>query len=148
MYLVEIGSWRVTPIVEGVDARLSTHYSDGRLFVRTNLDAPLNRLMEVDLDRPRPENWREVVPEAEDVLQGVSFVDGKLYLTYLHHVASRIRVFELDGTPAGEVEVPEHHSASIRGAGEGKALLSLVSYPAAAGDVVARPRGGHAGGLS
>ena len=128
LYLVEIGTWRATPIVEGVEARFNAHHNDGRLFVRTNLDAPLNRLMEVDLDRPAVANWREVVSEADDVLQGVSVIHGKLYLTYLHHVASRIRVFELDGTPAGEVEVPEHHNASIRGAGEGRALLSLVSY--------------------
>ena len=128
LYLVEIGTWRVTPIVEGMEARFNTHHNDGRLFVRTNLGAPLNRLMEIDLDQPEVPNWREVVPEADDVLQGVSVIDGKLYLTYLHHVASRIRVFELDGTPAGEIEVPEHHNASIRGAGEGKALLSLVSY--------------------
>ena len=128
VYLVEIGTWRVTPIVEGMEARFNTHHNDGRLFVRTNLDAPLNRLMEIDLDRPEVANWSEVVPEADDVLQGVSVIDGKLYLTYLHHVASRIRVFELDGTPAGEIELPEHHNASIRGAGEGKALLSLVSY--------------------
>ena len=151
LYLVETGTWRATPIVEGMDARFNTHYADGRLFVCTNLDAPLNRLMEIDLDRtaaagpgaarsrqppasasagqPAPgSNWREVVPEADDVLQGVSVIDGKLYLTYLHHVASRIRVFEMDGTPAGEVEVPEHHNASIGGAGEGKALLSLASY--------------------
>ena len=127
-YLVEIGTWNVTPIVEGIEARFNTHHHDGRLFVRTNLDAPLNRLMEVDLERPEVADWREVVPEAEDVLQGVSVIDGKLYLTYLHHVASRIRVFDLDGTPAGEVEVPDHHNATIRGAGEGKALLSLVSY--------------------
>ena len=128
VYLVEIGTWQVTPIVEGMEARFNTHHNDGRLFVRTNLNAPLNRLMEIDLDRPEVANWREVVPEADDILQGVSVIDGKLYLTYLHHVASRIRVFELDGTPAGEIEVPEHHNASIRGAGEGKALLSLVSY--------------------
>lgn len=128
LYLVEIGTWRVTPIVAGMEARFNTHHNGGRLFVRTNLDAPLNRLMEIDLDQPEVANWREVVPEADDVLQGVSVIDGKLYLTYLHHVASRIRVFELDGTPAGEIEVPEHHNASIRGAGEGKALLSLVSY--------------------
>ncbi len=128
LYLVEIGTWEATPIVAGMEARFNTHHSDGRLFVRTNLDAPLNRLMEVDLDLPEVAHWREVVPEADDVLQGVSVLDGKLYLTYLHHVASRIRVFQLDGTPAGEVEVPEHHNASIRGAGEGKALLSLVSY--------------------
>lgn len=128
VYIVEVGTWRATPIVEGMEARFNTHHNDGRLFVRTNLDAPLNRLMEIDLDRPEVANWNEVVPEADDVLQGVSVIDGKLYLTYLHHVASRIRVFELDGTPAGEIEVPEHHNASIRGAGEGKALLSLVSY--------------------
>lgn len=128
LYLVEIGTWNVTPIVEGMEARFNTHRHDGRLFVRTNLDAPLNRLMEVDLERPEVADWREVVPEAEDVLQGVSVIDGKLYLTYLHHVASRIRVFDLDGTPAGEVEVPAHHNASIRGAGKGRALLSLASY--------------------
>ncbi len=128
LYLVEVGTWKVTPIVAGMEARFNTHNADGRLFVRTNLDAPLNRLMEVDLERPQVGNWREVVPEADDVLQGVAVIDDKLYLTYLHDVASRIRVFEFDGTPAGEVEVPEHHNASIRGAGEGKALLSLVSY--------------------
>ena len=128
LYLVEVGTWNVTPIVEGMEARFNTHHHDGRLFVRTNLDAPLNRLMEVDLERPEVADWREVVAEAEDVLQGVSVIDGSLYLTYLHHVASRIRVFELDGTPAGEVEVPDHHNATIRGAGEGKALLSLASY--------------------
>ena len=128
VYLVEIGTWRVTPIVEGMEARFNTHHNDGRLFVRTNLDAPLNRLMEIDLDQPEVANWNEVVPEADDVLQGVSVINGKLYLTYLHHVANQIPVFELDGTPAGEIEVPEHHNASIREAGEGKALLSLVSY--------------------
>lgn len=128
LYLVEIGTWRATPIVEGMEARFNTHHNDGRLFVRTNLGAPLNRLMEIDLDQPEVANWNEVVPEADDVLQGVSVINGKLYLTYLHHVASQIRVFELDGTPAGEIEVPDHHNASIRGAGEGKALLSLVSY--------------------
>ena len=57
----------MTPIVTDLDARFNTHNADGRLFVRTNLDAPLNRLMEVDLDRPEVEDWREVVPEADDV---------------------------------------------------------------------------------
>ena len=151
LHLVEVGTWQVTPIVTGTADRFNTHNADGRLFVRTNLDAPLNRLMEVDLERPEVANpggalsrhtrtspsarhralgwnWREVVPEADDVLQGVAVIDGKLYLTYLHDVASRIRVFELDGTPAGEVEVPEYHDASIRPAGKGKALLSLVSF--------------------
>ena len=151
LHLVEIGTWQATPLVTDTPARFNTHNAGGRLFVRTNLDAPMNRLMEVDLERPEVANpggalsrhtrtspsarhralgwnWREVVPEATDVLQGVAVIDDKLYLTYLHDVASRIRIFELDGTPAGEVQVPEHHDASIRSAGEGKALLTLVSF--------------------
>ncbi len=128
LYLVETGTWEVTPVVTGMEARFSTHHHDGRLFVRTNLEAPLNRLMEIDPDRPDAENWREVVPEADDVLQGVSIIDDKLYLTYLHDVASRIRIFGLDGTPTGEVDLPEHHNASVREAGDGRALLSLVSF--------------------
>ena len=151
LHLVAVGTWEATPLVTDTAARFNTHSADGRLFVRTNLDAPLNRLLEIDLERPdianpggalsrHPRtspsarhralgwNWREVVPEVSDVLQGVAVIDGKLYLTYLHDVASRIRVFELDGTPAGEVEVPEYHDASIRPAGEGKALLTLVSF--------------------
>ncbi len=140
LYLVEIGGWQATPLATGIDARFDTHHAEGRLFVRTNLGAPLNRLMEVDLDRPEVENWREVVPEAEDVLQGAAVIDGKLYLSYLHHVASRIRVFGLAppaaspahaapaAIPVGEVELPEHHNATIRGAGQGRAFLDLVSY--------------------
>ena len=128
LHLVEVGTWQATPLVTDTSARFNTHSADGRLFVRTNLDAPMNRLLEIDPERPEVADWREVVPEADDVLQGVAVIDDKLYLTYLHDVASRIRVFELDGTPAGEVEVPEYHDASIRSAGEGKALLSLVSF--------------------
>jgi len=128
LFLVEVGTWKTAPLVSGVDARFNTHWADGRLFVRTNLEAPLHRLMEIDLERPEPANWREVVPESDDVLQGVTVIDERLYLTYLHDVASRIRVFEFDGSPAGAVEVPEHHNASIRPAGEGRALLSLVSF--------------------
>ena len=69
LHLVDVGTWQATPLTTDVDARFNTHSAGGRLFVRTNLNAPLNRLMEVDLDRPEVEDWREVVPEASEVLQ-------------------------------------------------------------------------------
>ncbi len=37
-------------------------------------------------------------------------------------------IFEMDGTPAGEFEVPEYHSAGVWGGGEGKMFHSLASY--------------------
>jgi len=54
-------------------------------------------------------------------------VGDRIHATYLHNVSSKIRVFVLDGTAAGEVPVRDFHSASIEAFGEGKALLSVTS---------------------
>ena len=118
----------IRAIVKDVDGRFATRFIEGELYVGTNLEAPNDQIFAIDLENPARAHWRVVVPEAEDAIQGFTEIDAKLYVTYLHDVSARIRVFELDGTPAGEVAVPEHHNASIRGASEGKAFLTLVSF--------------------
>jgi len=118
----------VQTLVDDADARFYTRFLDGELYLRTDLGADRNRLLAVDLANPARERWREVVPESGDVLEDFTLIDGKLYLTYLRDVSNVILVFEKDGTPAGEIEVPPLHTASIRGAGEGKALLTLSSF--------------------
>ena len=42
------------------------------LVFRTNNGAPRNRLIAISVDNPAPENWRELIGEAKDVLDGVS----------------------------------------------------------------------------
>jgi prolyl oligopeptidase len=118
----------VRPIVDDADARFYHEFIDGLLYVRTNLDADRNRVLAIDLANPARENWREIIPESDDVIEDFTLIDGKWYVTYLHDASNRIRVFEKDGTPAGEVEVPEFHSASIRGGRDGEALLTLTSF--------------------
>jgi prolyl oligopeptidase len=116
------------PIVSGEDARFYPQFAEGLLYVRTNLDAPSNRIVAIDLKNPERERWKEVVPEAEDVLAGFSVLEGKIYASYLHDASSRIRVFGTDGSPAGDIEIPEHHVAEIRAASKGKAFLTLSSF--------------------
>ncbi|HEX9728372.1 MAG TPA: prolyl oligopeptidase family serine peptidase [Gemmatimonadales bacterium] len=118
------------PIVTDAEALFDPQYIDGKLYVRTNLDAPNYRVVIIDPARPGPAQWREFIPEAEDVLQSFSLIGEQFYANYLHEVSAEIRVFERDGTPAGEVDVPPFHSAGIRGAGEGRAMLTLASYHA------------------
>ncbi|MYC98279.1 MAG: S9 family peptidase [Gammaproteobacteria bacterium] len=115
------------PLVVGAPARFRARWGDGEIYLLTNLDAPLNRLVAVRPDALDPSQWREVIPEAEDLLTGYQRFDGDFVADYLRDVSSRIVRYARDGTVKDEIPVPEHHVASFRGHGAGRALLSLTS---------------------
>ena len=114
-------------VTEDLVAHFDARYHEGRLLVRTDFKAPNYRVVEIDPKNPAPAHWREVLPERSDVLQRFTLVGDRIHATYLHNVSSKIRVFALDGTAAGEVPIRDFHSASIEAFGEGKALLSVTS---------------------
>ena len=88
----------------------------GRLFMRTNLDAPTYRLYAVDPERPSREEWRELVPPRPDaVLEGVRISGSHLALSYLERASSRLRLTDHDGRRMREVELPA--LGSLFGAG-------------------------------
>ncbi len=101
----------VLALVDDIDASFSPSFAGDRLFVLTNWKAPNGRILEVELDRPDPATWREVVPEGDDAIEGFSFVGGRLFVRTLHNVISRIEQFELDGTSLGELTLPGVGSA-------------------------------------
>ena len=107
------------PLIDEFDAAyqvVGAH--DGTLFVRTDLDADRGRIVAVDLTDPARERWREVVPESGDTLEHARVVGGRLVALYLHDASHRIRLFELDGAPAGEVELGELASVEALTGGE------------------------------
>ena len=117
------------PLIVGAPARFSPRFVEDELFLLTNLDAPRNRILAVDLENPEPDpaSWREVLPEADDLLTGYRFIDEQLYADYLRDVSSRIVRHDMDGAVTGEIPIPEHHVATLREWGEGSALLTLTS---------------------
>ncbi|MGD8810453.1 MAG: S9 family peptidase, partial [Gammaproteobacteria bacterium] len=76
------------------------------LYFRTNNDAPRNRLIAVDVDAPAQDDWREVIPESEDVLDGASLIGGKIVADFMHDASTVVKLFDLDGAAAGVVELP------------------------------------------
>ncbi|MEM8562275.1 MAG: prolyl oligopeptidase family serine peptidase [Pseudomonadota bacterium] len=94
-------------IIEGFDNDYAMIDSIGdEVFFRTNRDAPMNRVIAIDMSNPAPEHWREVIPEASDVLQGVSIVGGKIIASYIQDAQTVVKLFGLDGKPAGSVDLP------------------------------------------
>jgi len=100
------------PVVPDMENDFGFVGNDGPvLFFATELEAPRERVIAIDLRRPGREHWREVIPEAEDALQGASLVGNLFVLTYLEDAKTRVRIFDLDGAPVRDVELPGIGSA-------------------------------------
>jgi prolyl oligopeptidase len=76
------------------------------LWFRTNRDAPRYRVIGVHADAPGRERWREVIAEREEAMESVNAVGGRFIASYLKDAHSLVRLFTLEGAPAGEVPLP------------------------------------------
>ena len=107
----------VVELLDDFDASYELIGNDGALFyLLTNLDAPSYRVIAIDLEEPSKENWKEILPESEDVLEDVRLVNEQLVASYLHDAHSRLAIFSKDGTLQKEIELPTLGSvASLTG---------------------------------
>jgi prolyl oligopeptidase len=109
LYIADLAGDRVLrPIQEGVDAETGGGVEDdGRLWLRTNLDASRFRIVVADPARPEPDAWRDVVPESDAVLEGFTLTDGAVVVASTRHAVGRVTACDrATGTPRAEVELP------------------------------------------
>lgn len=94
-------------LLDAFDAAYSFVGNEGStFFFQTDLEAPRGRVVAVDVARPARSAWRTVIPQSEDAMGDVTMVADRFAVSYLHDVASRLRIFGLDGRPQGEVRLP------------------------------------------
>ncbi len=77
-----------------------------KLLVVTNYKAPNERVILVDPKQPGEANWKTILPEKPEPLQGAGTAGGKLFATYLKDVTTKAYVYSLDGTLENEVALP------------------------------------------
>ncbi|MEC3878563.1 prolyl oligopeptidase family serine peptidase [Parapedobacter sp. 10938] len=122
-----------SPIVNVVDNFEKDHSiidNDGdKLFIYTNLDAPNGKIVTVGADNPKPENWVDLIPETENVLNPGTG-GGKIFANYLKDATSMVQQYDRSGTLERTIELPDVGSAGGFGAKmEDKELYySFTSY--------------------
>ena len=79
---------------------------DDRFIVKTNWHAPHFRVMVGRYDRPMPEDWVEIVPERESIINSVSVIAGHLVVKSLKNAYSVLEVFTLNGEPVTTMRTP------------------------------------------
>jgi prolyl oligopeptidase len=93
-------------IVNDLDAKFLPDVAGDTMYLQTNWQAPNGRILAVDLKQPARERWREVVPAGDATIQGFSLAGGQVFVNTLEDVASRVRIYGVDGTRRGEITFP------------------------------------------
>ena len=79
---------------------------DGKLFITTNEDAPRYRVFVTDATNFDRENWKEIIPQTDAVLQGTGIFGGKLFAQYEQNASSQIKLFDLEGKKISDLALP------------------------------------------
>jgi prolyl oligopeptidase len=101
----------IIPIVTGFETEQSIVYSSGnKLYILTNKNAPNRRLVVTDIANPTPENWKDVIAEANFPLS-VSTGGDKIFARYLKDAVSQVYQYDLNGKKEKEIKLPGIGSA-------------------------------------
>jgi len=94
-------------LIEKFDNEYTFLDNDGPIFYfKTDLEAPLGRVIAIDIRRPDRKNWREIIPQAKDKLSSVAVCGNQFICTYLRDARSEVKTYAMDGTYLRDVALP------------------------------------------
>ncbi len=97
----------VRELAMNFDASYDFVGNDGPVFwFKTNLQATRNRIIAINTAEPQPANWRELVPQSSDKLEHVAVLNHQFVASYLKDAHTLVKVFNLDGAFAHEIQLP------------------------------------------
>jgi prolyl oligopeptidase len=86
--------------------------NDGsKLFIVTNLNAPNKKVVSVDAEKPGVENWVDLIPETENVLEPAAG-SGYLFAHYMIDAISKVKQYDRNGVLIREITLPGIGTAS------------------------------------
>lgn len=102
----------IVPVVANFDTTTDFIDNDGEtLYLQTNFNAPNNRLIKVDFNKPGQPNWKDVIPETSNVLSSVT-AGGYIFAFYMKDALDQVIQYDYSGKKVREIELPGKGSAS------------------------------------
>jgi len=93
-------------ITTGKEFLYGGEFFQGKLYITTNEDAPHYRVFVADASNAKRENWKELIPATDAVLQDASVTGGKIFAQYEHNATSELKLFALDGKRISDISLP------------------------------------------
>ena len=77
-----------------------------KFIIRTDLNAPKQRVISIDLNATPSDQWKTIIPESKETLRSVSHIGGLFIANYLKDARTEIRRFKIDGSSLPPVKLP------------------------------------------
>ncbi len=95
-----------TRLTTGKNFLYNADVVEGKVYITTNEDAPRYRVFVTDAGNYDRENWKELIPQSDAVLQGAAVFGGKLFTQYEQNASSQLKIFDLAGKKISDVALP------------------------------------------
>lgn len=118
LYIMDLNDpkGKLVTVVNNFDNDHDVITNDGsRILIQTTLNAPNGRVVQADFSNPAPENWKDVIPETEHVLNA-SEGGRNLFANYTIDVKTAVKQYDLNGKFIRDIELPGIGSAGGFGA--------------------------------
>jgi prolyl oligopeptidase len=97
----------VVKLLDDFDAAYTFIGNEGtRFWFQTDQQASRGKLIEIDVTKPARANWKVIVPESKETLQGATFVNRKFVLNYLKDAYTQVKVYDTAGKFVNEIALP------------------------------------------
>ena len=101
----------LVPLVYGYESRFQPIIVGDTFFIDTDQNAPNHKVLKAVFG-VKPEQWKTVIPEGKDVLEGVSIVGDKFFVLRLKDVKSELTSYTLEGKEVSKIALPGLGSGS------------------------------------
>ena len=119
------------PMITGFNSKSDVvDFVNGKFLVRTDKDAPMNRLVAIDPSNVSQDSWIDILPETENYLSSVATGGGKMFAQHMINATTQITVMDYDGSNQKQLALPGTGSASNLGGKpeETKLFYSFTSF--------------------
>jgi prolyl oligopeptidase len=96
---------KVVELISQFEDEFSFLGNDGATFYfQSDNNAPRKRIIAIDTAKPEKANWREIVPQAAEVIDGTSLVGDYFVVSYLKDAYTQTKIYDTRGKFVREVK--------------------------------------------
>jgi prolyl oligopeptidase len=130
LYLQDLKGGAMQNILKADNADFDAAIAGDALILSTNWNAPNRHIFRVDMNHPARDRWKEIVSEGQQAITGVSAAGGRLFVSYLENVITRIKQFDIDGKYLGDLKLPGIGTAYVPSGRweDDQAFFTFTSY--------------------